>query len=93
MSALKKISEILLITNMTVKRDGKKNGICRQLQMDKEGKTGLYMGTVIDRKWWKRYTKDGYFARGNGQYGYNDANSTNKCNFWKSDVKERVNRS
>ena len=30
------------------------------------------MGTEIDGKWWKRYKKDGFFARGNGQYGYND---------------------
>ncbi len=29
---------------------------------------GYYFGTTIDGKWWKRYKKDGFFARGNGEY-------------------------
>jgi hypothetical protein len=31
-------------------------------------KTGHYLGTEIDEKWWRRYRKDGLFARGNGEY-------------------------
>lgn len=30
-------------------------------------KKGHYLGTEIDRTWWKRYRKDGLFARGNGK--------------------------
>lgn len=33
---------------------------------------GLYLGTEIDEKWWKRYTKDKLFARGNGEYWFDD---------------------
>ena len=33
---------------------------------------GHYLGTEIDEKWWKRYTKEGFFARGNGEYWYDD---------------------
>lgn len=40
--------------------------------MDVNEKTGLYLGTEIDEKWWKRYTKDGLLARGNGKYRYDD---------------------
>jgi hypothetical protein len=29
---------------------------------------GAYIGTEIDEKWWKRYRKDKFFARGNGKY-------------------------
>ncbi len=29
---------------------------------------GHYLGTEIDEKWWKRYKKDKFFARGNGEY-------------------------
>ena len=42
------------------------------LQVGSEDKTGLYMGTEIDGKWWKRYKNDGFFARGNGQYNYSE---------------------
>lgn len=38
--------------------------------MDK--KAGLYLGTEIDEKWWKRYRKDKLFVRGNGKYWYDD---------------------
>lgn len=31
-------------------------------------KAGAYLGTEIDATWWKRYRKDGFFARGNGEY-------------------------
>ena len=31
------------------------------------------MGTDIDGKWWKRYKKEGFFARGNGRYGYDNS--------------------
>ena len=37
-----------------------------------EEKSGLYLGTEIDKTWWKRYSKDGFFARGNGLYDYDD---------------------
>ena len=37
-----------------------------------EKNKGLYLGTEIDEKWWKRYTKDNLFVRGNGQYWYDD---------------------
>jgi len=37
-----------------------------------EQKPGYYFGTVIDNKWWKRYKEDGFFARGNGHYSYDD---------------------
>lgn len=29
---------------------------------------GLYVGTEINQKWWRRYTKDNLFARGNGSF-------------------------
>ena len=32
------------------------------------GTKGVYLGTEIDGKWWKRYRRDGFFARGNGVY-------------------------
>jgi hypothetical protein len=32
--------------------------------------TGLYLGTTIDRTWWKRYRERGYSARGNGRYRF-----------------------
>lgn len=28
---------------------------------------GAYLGTVVDRTWWKRYRARGFFARGNGE--------------------------
>lgn len=37
-----------------------------------EKKTGHYLGTEIDEKWWKRYRKDRFFARGNGEYGHDE---------------------
>jgi hypothetical protein len=33
---------------------------------------GHYLGTEIDEKWWKRYRKDKLFARGNGEYWFDD---------------------
>ena len=33
---------------------------------------GHYLGTVIDGKWWKRYRRGGFFARGNGEYWLTD---------------------
>ena len=41
-------------------------------KLDTNKKTGLYLGTDIDEKWWKRYTKDKLLARGNGKYWYDD---------------------
>ena len=29
---------------------------------------GAYLGTEKNEKWWKRYIRDGLFARGNGEY-------------------------
>jgi len=39
-----------------------------KLKLDINEKTGLYLGTEIDEKWWKRYTKDKLLSRGNGKY-------------------------
>ena len=39
-----------------------------ELNMDSAKKKGSYFGTEIDGKWWKRYKKDGLFARGKGQF-------------------------
>ena len=33
-----------------------------------EKRPGSYLGTEIEGKWWKRYRKDGFFARGNGEW-------------------------
>jgi hypothetical protein len=33
---------------------------------------GSYLGTEIDEKWWKRYAGEGLFARGNGEYWFDD---------------------
>jgi len=37
-----------------------------------EKRRGLYLGTEMDGKWWKRYTQGGFFAGGNGEYWYDD---------------------
>lgn len=39
-----------------------------KLGLDTSEKTGLYLGTEIDEKWWKRYREHKLFARGNGKY-------------------------
>jgi hypothetical protein len=33
---------------------------------------GLYLGTEIEDRWWRRYTRPPFFARGNGTYWYDD---------------------
>ena len=33
-----------------------------------EKQKGLYLGTEINEKWWRRYAKAGFLARGNGEY-------------------------
>jgi hypothetical protein len=33
-----------------------------------EKKKGLYLGTEINEKWFRRYTRDNLFTRGNGEY-------------------------
>ncbi len=33
-----------------------------------EKKRGHYLGTEMDEKWWRRYSKDGLLARGIGEY-------------------------
>jgi hypothetical protein len=38
--------------------------------MDK--RNGHYLGTEINEKWWNRYTWEGFFARGKGEYWYDD---------------------
>jgi len=38
--------------------------------MISEKRKGLYLGTEINEQWWKRYTKDKLFMRGNGTYWY-----------------------
>jgi hypothetical protein len=35
-------------------------------------RVGAYLGTEIDETWWKRYRKNGFFARGNGEYCFKD---------------------
>ncbi len=42
-----------------------------RLKPDINTKTGLYLGSEIYGKWWKRYTRDNMLARGNGRY-WND---------------------
>jgi len=39
---------------------------------DTDEKTGLYLGTEIDEKWWRRYAKDKLLVRGNGKYWDDD---------------------
>lgn len=39
---------------------------------DRERHQGYYAGTEINGKWWKRYKKAGFFARGNGEYWIDD---------------------
>ncbi len=34
---------------------------------DLETKNGYYYGTTKGRSWWRRYTKDGWLARGNSE--------------------------
>jgi len=41
-------------------------------QSNEQKKSGYYFGTEIDRKWWKRYKKEGFFSRGNGKYDYDE---------------------
>ena len=33
---------------------------------------GSYLGTEVDEKWWKRYMKDKFFARGNGEFWFDN---------------------
>jgi hypothetical protein len=35
-------------------------------------RTGHYLGTEIEKKWWKRYKADKFFARGNGEYWFDN---------------------
>lgn len=35
-----------------------------------EKRRGHYLGTEIDQKWWRRYVKGGFFARGTGEYWF-----------------------
>jgi len=35
-------------------------------------KRGHYLGTEIDHKWWRRYSKEGFYTRGSGEYWIND---------------------
>jgi hypothetical protein len=37
-----------------------------------EKQRGHYLGTEIEGKWWRRYMRDGFFARGNGEYWYDE---------------------
>jgi hypothetical protein len=36
-------------------------------------RNGHYLGTEINEKWWKRYTQEGFFTRGLGEYWYENA--------------------
>ena len=33
---------------------------------------GHYLGTEVNEKWWKRYRREKFFARGNGEYWFED---------------------
>ena len=33
---------------------------------------GQYLGTRVEHKWWRRYTKEGFFTRGIGEYWIKD---------------------
>lgn len=35
-------------------------------------KRGSYLGTEVDEKWYKRYRQDGFFARGSGEYWFEE---------------------
>jgi hypothetical protein len=35
-------------------------------------KRGQYLGTEIDHKWWQRYSEEGFFTRGTGEYWIKD---------------------
>lgn len=37
-----------------------------------EKRRGHYLGTEIGGKWWRRYRGEGFFARGNGEWWYDD---------------------
>ncbi len=43
-----------------------------ELRPHKNERKGLYVGTEINEKWWRRYKKDNLFARGNGIYWYDE---------------------
>jgi hypothetical protein len=38
-----------------------------------EKRRGYYLGTEINERWWRRYFRDGFFARGIGEYWIDDA--------------------
>jgi len=38
-----------------------------------ENRRGHYLGTEINEKWWRRYVKDGFFARGKGEYWFDNS--------------------
>jgi hypothetical protein len=33
---------------------------------------GHYLGTELENKWWKRYKRNKFFARGNGEYWFDN---------------------
>jgi len=35
-------------------------------------KKGLYLGTEVEGKWWRRYREGNFFMRGNGEYWYDE---------------------
>lgn len=36
-------------------------------------KKGHYLGTEISGKWWRRYSREGFLARGMGEYWFEDS--------------------
>lgn len=40
--------------------------------MNRGKRSGHYLGTEIAEKWWKRFRKDKFFARGNGEFWTED---------------------
>ncbi len=50
---------------------------------------GHYLGTEVDEKWWRRYTKDKLLARGNGKYWIEQDAFCFHRFFLKSDIRIR----
>jgi hypothetical protein len=47
-------------------------GFCLRKDWKMDKRSGHYLGTEINVKWWKRYAGEGFFARGNCEYWCDD---------------------
>ncbi len=52
-----------------------------------EKRKGHYLGTEIGQKWWRRYRGEGFFARGNGEWWYD-----NECFYFRRYLTKRALR-